>query len=157
MPDPTPQECAGQMLQLIGAQRDLFAKILDLSQRQLKLIEAGETDDLLRLLGEKQQLIARNEAINHVLVPLRPVWERQRENAGPRLRQPIEQTLEELQRLLTAVVELENRAQSQAQDAKEQTGQQVGRMQTGKAMLKAYGGATRRAAPPTARYHDNHS
>lgn len=149
----SPQECAAQMLRLLGSQRDLFAQILDRARRQLQLIDTGDTDALMRLLGEKQRLIQQNETINRELEPVRRQWEQFRDAAGAGLRQPIEQAFEQLRGHIAEVVELENQAQARAEKAKSEAGAQVGRMQTGKAMLKAYGGA-RRAAPPDPRFHD---
>lgn len=148
----TPRECAAQMLRLLTAQRDLFAEIREQAEKQLTLIEAGDADALLRLLVQKQRLIDRNEAVNAELEPIRVRWDAVRDHAGPELRGPVEAAMTELRAHLTAVIDLENQAKTRAQGTQSETTAQVGKMQTGKAMLKAYG--ARPGAAPVARFQD---
>lgn len=156
MPPPTdsPQRCGAEMLRLLTDQRDIFARLREYAVKQLEIIATGDADALLKLLAEKQRLIERNETLKKEIAPFQTQWEGVRERVGLEVRRAVEAMFADLRGHVAAVVELENQASTQAQGARSRTGDQVQKMQTGKAMLKAYGARRSVAAPPPARYHD---
>ena len=54
-----PADWAAELIDVFHAQRSLINELKPLAERQRALIEAGHTDALLELLGERQRIIDR--------------------------------------------------------------------------------------------------
>lgn len=153
---PPPEECASRLLGLLTAQGGIFAQVREQAGRLMGHIEAGDTDSLMRVLAEKQRLMRRNDALQAEMRPWLEAWERVRERAGAGLRGPVEAALSVLQGHMAAICEMEDAARVRLEGAKKDTGEQVARMQVGKAMIRAYGPRPA-GQPPPSRFSDSTS
>jgi hypothetical protein len=66
-------------LETFGDRRRCFADLLELSQRQLALVEQDDYPQLLGLLGGKQQIIGRLELIGRSRPRLWEEWREERD------------------------------------------------------------------------------
>ena len=63
--------CARRMARLVDDQHALCTELDGLSRSQSTLVESGDTDGVLEVLGQRQQLIDRISHLNEELAPLR--------------------------------------------------------------------------------------
>src|SRR5882724_12049033 len=98
---------ATDFLKTFRDRRQCFAELLELSQRQLGLVETDDYTQLLRLLGGKQQIIGRLEAISSASPGLWDDWRRARERLPAAARDACERTLAETEALLGQLLEHE--------------------------------------------------
>ncbi len=87
--------------------RQCFAELLELSQRQLGLVETDDYTQLMRLLAGKQQIIVRLETISRGAPRLWDDWRRERDQLPAASRAACEQTLAETEALLARLLEHE--------------------------------------------------
>ncbi len=148
----SPDQCGEELARLLDAQVDVCRLILKCSEKQQKLVEDRREDELLSLLTDKQRLIDQHQALSAKSQPLRDQWERDRAKAGPQTHNLVEMAWNQLKDVLDKIVRLEDASRALLQDQKAQVSLDIGKLQKGKILNKAYGGATR--PPPQARYSD---
>jgi len=118
--------------------RQCFADLLQISRNQLALVETDEYSQLLRLLGGKQQIIGRLEAISSRLPRLWDEWRRERERLAAGARQVCEQTLADTEALLAELLEHERTATEALARRRDQTAQQLAAVAGGSRVNQAY-------------------
>jgi hypothetical protein len=118
--------------------RRCFADLLRISQSQLELVETDDYSQLLRLLGGKQQIIGRLEAIAGLLPRLWDDWRRDRERLAPQVREACEQTLAETESLLAELLEHERVSTESLARRRDQTAQQLAAVAGGSRVNQAY-------------------
>ncbi|MCX7935128.1 MAG: flagellar export chaperone FlgN [Planctomycetota bacterium] len=118
----------------------LYRQIKQLSAKQRPLIAANDVEGLLRLLAEKQEIIAAAAAEAEKLGPWQERWEAARANVPEAERQVVEAAAADLRQILAEIVALEDEGQAAALSVREAAGAALTRLQKGKAMHKAYGG-----------------
>lgn len=149
----SPDQCAAELARLLKEQAVICEQLRDLSRRQVDLVNNRKEDDLLRLLAEKQKLIDRHESIYTLSKPLREDWEKCRDRASQPARAQAEAAWDNLRTILNEVVELEDASRTTLQSQQDKVGLDIHKIQRGKALHKAYGGATK-VPPPSAKYRD---
>jgi hypothetical protein len=147
----SPESRAAELLRSLQEQLDRYQDVKRLAERQRQMIEANDSEGLMRLLAEKQEQIARIGAIAAASASLRESWERERDAASPALRQRLEKTAEDLRAVLAEIVAIEDQGQAAILGAREAAGEAITKLQKGKAMHKAYGSGPR---PPGGRIGD---
>lgn len=118
--------------------RQCFADLLQISRSQLGLVETDDYSQLLRLLGGKQQIINRLEAISIREPQLWDKWRRERERIAPGARQDCEQTLAETESLLAELLEHERIATETLAHRRDQTARQLAAVAGGSRVNQAY-------------------
>ncbi len=118
--------------------RQCFADLLQISRSQLGLVETDDYTQLLRLLGGKQQIIGRLEAISGREPQLWDEWRRDRERLAPQARRDCEQTLAETETLLAALLEHERIATETLARRRDETAQQLAAVAGGSRVNQAY-------------------
>lgn len=74
--DPTARvNHARRLAELLDRQRELFRELDALSLRQGECVRAGSSDDLLRVLGERQRVVERLDEAACELAPYRERWD----------------------------------------------------------------------------------
>ncbi len=142
----------GQLAALLGEQLIQYQAVLDLSRQQNQAIAAGDTAGLMAILARKQQHIGEIDRLGTRAGPLRERWEERRESLPPERRRPVEEAVRQLREVLAQIVALEDQGQNSLRSGQQQTGQQIVKLQQGKALHKAYGGG--KQLPPSARFQD---
>lgn len=136
-----PSLSISQLIERLGEQRDLFGELIELAGHQRALIEAGRTDELLALLGRRQQRVDRLRQIGAELEPYRDRW-------GEFLAALPEQPRREIRGLLDALAASQREvAAIDARDADLLRGnqqrmlKQSGRIQQTSSAMRAYSAA----------------
>jgi hypothetical protein len=131
--------------------RQCFADLLELSRRQLQLVETDDYPQLLGLLGGKQQILGRLEAISIREPRLWDEWRRERDRVAVATRQACEQTLADTEVLLAELLEHERISTDTLARRREQTARQLQAVAGGSRVNQAYRDCL---APATHRHLD---
>ncbi len=150
-----PDQCAEQLAEFFLAQADVCGLILEKSKLQQTMVEERREDDLLVLLADKQKLIARQQALSVKAAPFRSQWEKgAREQAAPGARAKVEEAWNRLRGTLDEIMRLEDASRAVLEEQKGKVSLDIGLVQRGKAVNKAYGGAAAYRPPAAPRYSD---
>ena len=150
----TPNQCAQGLAGLLDAQAEVCRQILEKSKLQQQLVEERREDELLLLLAEKQRLIDKQQTLSAQAMQYRVQWEGSVGAAvGPDARADVERAWNSLREILDQVVKLEDASRAFLEEQKGKVSMDIGNLQRGKIVNKAYGGGGTRP-PPTARYRD---
>jgi hypothetical protein len=142
---------ANSFLRTFADRRQCIAELLELSQRQLDLVESEDYSRLLSLLGGKQQIISRLEAITSGRPRLWDDWRAERDRLAPRDRQACEQTLAETEALLARLLEQERVSTETLARRRDHTARELQSVTAGSRVNQAYGDSL---APVTHRFLD---
>ena len=151
MTDPETIALGARLEDLLLRQRTAYDRVLALALEQEACIGSGDTDGLMAVLGRKQKQIEAIQATDAALQPVLAAWESVREQAPAPDRERVEQALSGLRTVLQELVAVEDRSRAAAEDRRSDSGERVARLQTGKAMHKAYGQGP---STPGAHYKD---
>ncbi len=150
-----PAQCARELARFLNAQAEVCAKILAKSQLQQKLVEENREDELLSLLGDKQKLMDQNEKLAKQAEPFRTQWEGGlRDRAGKAEHALVENAWNKIRDTLDAIIKLEDVSRAYLEKQKNKVSIDIGNLQRGKILNKAYGGAASYRPPATPRYSD---
>lgn len=150
----SPDQCARELARLLDAQTLVCRDILEMSRKQQELVEERREDDLLSLLVDKQRLIDNHQKLSEQAQPYRSQWEASaRASAGPEAHAMVEKAWNGLRMVLDEIVTLEDASRAKLEEQKGKVSMDIGKLQRGKIVNKAYGGAGLRP-PPAARYSD---
>src|SRR5262245_12003199 len=125
-------------LETFADRRRCFADLLELSQRQLALVECDDYSQLLGLLGGKHQLIGRLEAIGRRRPHLWDEWRRERDHMPPPLRHACEAALAESEAILSRLLDCERTSTESLARRRDNTAQQLRSVATGSRVNQAY-------------------
>lgn len=150
-----PEECAESLAGALNAQADICRQILEKSREQQTMVEERREDELLSLLADKQRLIDQHQALAAKAAPFRAQWEeRARDQAGPAAHAKVEEAWNRLRETLDQIVQLEDASRAILEEQKSKVSLDIGKLQRGKAVNKAYGGAATYRPPSAPRYSD---
>ena len=151
----SPDQCAEQLAALLRSQADVCKLILEKTKMQQTMVEESREDDLLVLLADKQKLIDKHQGLAAKAAPFRDQWENgAREKAGPAAHAKVEEAWNTLRDTLDEIVKLEDVSRAFLEKQKSKVSLDIGNLQRGKAVNKAYGGAAVYRPPSTPRYSD---
>jgi hypothetical protein len=142
---------ASDFLTIFADRKQCFADLLDLSQRQLGLVEADDYTQLLGLLGGKQQIIGRLEALGRIRPALWDDWRAERERLAPSARKACEETLAQTEALLARLLEYERVSTEALARRRDQTARELRTLAAGSRVNQAYRDSL---APVTHRHLD---
>lgn len=149
-----PNKCAQELARLLDAQTDVCREILEKSKKQQQLVEERRESELLSLLDDKQKLIEKREKLNAETAPHRTQWENgAREAAGADAHAGVERAWNGLRDVLQEIIALEDASQAYLQEQKGRLSVDIGKLQRGKIVNKAYG-APAFKPPAQPRYSD---
>jgi|GEM_PF-771245 len=132
-------DAAGVFVSLLEQQRDLYARVQDAGQRQAALIERGDTQGLLVVLQERQQLIDGLGELNQQLIPHREAWSQGVEQQPTQRRAMVKSLLDEIQTLLNGILEQDEQDKANLQDRMSQVSGQLKQIGQGAQAARAYG------------------
>ncbi|MDR1534815.1 MAG: flagellar protein FlgN [Planctomycetota bacterium] len=142
-------DCATELIRLLRAQTGVCRQILDKSARQRELVAGDGENDLLALLAEKQELLDRQRRLAAEAGPHREKWENSaRARAPAPVRAEVEGAWNELRELFDRIVKLEDESQERLRERQRRLSVDIGNLQRGKIVNKAYGGNFRPPPPP---------
>lgn len=147
-----PNACANQLANQLEKQTEICVAIKRLSERQQVLVEERNENELLSLLGDKQELMDKHQTLFGKTQELRDKWESLKAQAKPESRTKVENAWERLKTVLNEVVTLEDASRGVLQEQQNKLSMNIGHIQKGKIANKAYGNSYR--APVAPRYSD---
>ncbi len=151
----SPDQCADQFAKLLLAQADVCGRILEKSRLQQTMVEERREDELLVLLADKQKLIDKHQDLAAKTAGVRDQWENgAREKAGASARAAVEAAWNALRGTLDEIVKLEDASRAVLEAQKGKVSLDIGNLQRGKALNRAYGGAATYRPPAAPRYSD---
>ena len=104
---------AAELVARLDRQRELYADLLDLSSRQVRIIEGeGGAERLLEVLGRKQVLINRLAELEQEMRPLKKSWQQSGGSLESPGRLEIAQSVCGLQSTLAELLALEERSRA---------------------------------------------
>lgn len=109
---------------LAARRRDLI-ELLELSRRQLQLIEADDYAQLVSVQGRKQQILERLNAISPAAPTLKDRWARDRDLLPPDDRRECDRTLAESESLLATLLEEEQASATRLVERRDETQKQL--------------------------------
>jgi flagellar biosynthesis/type III secretory pathway chaperone len=158
-PQPAPAVSADPqtLVDLLTRQRDFYAALGQLSDRQQQIIADGQTEQLLTVLSERQVLIDQLTATNAELAPLRSGMSQVTESAAPAVRQSIRDLVAQVQSMLHDIIQKDEKDRATLEESKARVGRQLSKVRTAPAAIHAYraNGYAHAAAPAAARFTDS--
>lgn len=127
-----------RVAELLSEQRDLYRQLARLSERQRGLITGDEPERLLALLSERQQLIDRLESIGVELRPYQANWRQVRAGLTDDEGRRVDGLLGEVNAILSEILKQDEADTALLSARKNQTQQQIGTIQTGRQVGRAY-------------------
>jgi predicted nuclease with TOPRIM domain len=100
---PSPGGGHARLAELLEQQESLFLRLDALSRRQSQLVLDEQTDDLLRVLGERQELVEALEQASREAEPYRRRWDEVLAAAAPAQRERIRAQVERLAQLAAEI------------------------------------------------------
>lgn len=137
----TAQREGRRLAEMLAQQRDAYRRLHELAQTQRGAIESEKPEELLRILGQRQRLIAELTEINEQLEPLRSRWGdiRPALPASERLR--ISELVDEVQHLLVGILDQDQGDCETLKQRAKQCRAGAASAATGKKLNAAYGAA----------------
>lgn len=133
--------CRGEtpsLLKLLIHQRDLYRQLKMLSDQQAALIAAGDTDQLLAILGQRQRMVDALTTTNRDLAAYRKASPDLQAGLLPGQREEVRTLMDEVDALLHGIIEQDDRDRQQLQSAQQAVGAQIKQVARGGAAVNAY-------------------
>ncbi len=144
---PSMGERTGRLVELLEEQRTCYRQLKALAEKQRKLISDEDPEALLKILGERQQLVDRLTELNRELQPFRQEWAGTYTQMKSDRRQYVQEVLDEINTLLGSIMLMDKEDSRLLSARKESIRQQVvqtasGRMANTAYAAHAYAGAS---------------
>jgi hypothetical protein len=127
-----------RLIDLLTGQRDLFASLIELAGRQRELIETGQTDELLSLLGRRGELVSRLQSLAAHVEPYRRRWEPFLAARPEGQRQTIGRLLDQLRDHQRTIAAIDARDSDLLRQGQKQLRVEAGQIQQASGALRAY-------------------
>lgn len=124
---------------LLTRQQELFDRLDTLSRRQAGLIQSDETDRLLGLLNERQDIIERIALTNTELEPYRGRWDAFLKELTEASRDRVKVRLEAVAQLAGTIALRDEADRRELQSRRDAMVTELSKMATGRGALAAYG------------------
>lgn len=144
---PQPNE-ASTLVTLLTRQRDHYRELKSLSDRQQTLVAAGQPEQLLSVLGQRQTHVEALTTLNEQLAPLRPRMSEVAETAPAAVRDTLRGLVDEVQELLEAIIAQDEQDKQRLAQGRDAVKQELGKLSRTPAALSAYKSAAPQAGQP---------
>ena len=130
-----------RLARILESQRDLCVTLEALSRQQAELIALGDTDGLLRVLGERQGVVDEVARLSEELEPLRGVWEAGAASVEAAVRSRITSVVEEIGRLMETIGARDEADSQSLEERRSTVARELGDISRGRGALAAYAAA----------------
>jgi len=141
----------GRLRELLAEQESLFLRLEALSKQQSRFVEDEQTDDLLRVLGERQGVIEALERAARELEPYRTQWEAVLAGARPEQRERFSRQVEQLAELAVSIAARDDADRRVIEDRRDKLAGDLAGMGRVRGAVAAYGPAK---SQPGAKFQD---
>ncbi len=142
---------AEQLRDGLRQEREIYQVLAELTHRQGKILSEGRTEEILQLARTKEHELARIEEIEVHLAPLKKNWPEFRERVSDSLRTQVEKELAAIEEVLRELIDRETEGQSEFEQKRKHTAEQLRKLEGGRRMSQAYGAG----APQKTRFLDH--
>ncbi len=123
----------------LSAQKAIYMQILGLAHDQSRFVASGESESLMAVLAARSQLIQKVAPLDAELRPYKGRWQEVLDGLPTGDRRVVGGLLQEVQRLLSEILEMDERDKDLLVRQKTVVGGEIRRTVTGKALNRAYG------------------
>lgn len=152
-PDTTFTPDVPELMDLLTRQRDLYLRLKGLSDQQASFIDAGDTEQLLGILSQRQALVDALGRINGDLTPYRESWSEVSDRLPEARRGEVHGLLDEVESLLAGILAQDEAAGKRLAEAQQKIGGELTQAARTGSAIRAYGHAP--AARGGARFADH--
>ncbi len=131
----------GTLLRALAGEKALYQQILTLARQQSQYVATGETEALMTVLGARSRLIEQVIPLDRELQPYKGRWQEVLDGLPAADRKAVGGLLQDVQRLLADILELDERDKEALVRQKSVVGTEIKRTVTGAALNRAYGKA----------------
>ena len=142
--------CSARLVRLVERQHGQFTTLAGLSDRQRAAIDAGDSDELLRVLGERQTIVDQITATGDELAPFQRRWDELIRALNADDRAALSQRVAELQELSQRVAEHDERDRLALETRRAALVDDIAGVVKSRGAIAAYGGQR----PGGPRFHD---
>ena len=142
---------ASEFLTIFQTCREHWRDLLELSRRQMALIEADDYPQLLSLLGQKQRILGRLDELKQQHPGLRERWLSRREAVDPELGDDCDHVLAETEAILAELMKEEQVSTERLTGRRDKTQRELQAIANATDVHKAYRDSL---APATHRHLD---
>jgi hypothetical protein len=129
------------LVALLTEQRDAYRQLSALGAQQGDLIAAGQTEQLLTVLSQRQTWVDRIGKLNEQLTPYHASWEQLSRSLDDQQRPRIGQLLDEVKTLLNEQLQQDDKDREQLLAAQQKIGSQLSQTARTGSALHAYKGS----------------
>jgi len=128
-----------EALKALRAERDIYARVLELTRRQRTLAESGNAEQLLAVLAEKGKLAEEAAQVSEASRELKSRWSELAPTLGGGHAAEGQRLLDEVVDVLKQVLAEEDACQQAIGQRREGTMEELLRLQKGRRIARAYG------------------
>lgn len=123
----------------LSGQKAIYMQILGLAQDQSRFVASGESESLMAVLAARSRLIQQVSPLDAELRPYKGRWQEVLDGLPSGDRKIVGGLLQEVQRLLSEILEMDERDKDSLVRQKTVVAGEIKRTVTGRALNKAYG------------------
>lgn len=123
---------------IFTAHRECCRQMLELSRRQIRLIEEDDYTQLLTLLGKKQKLLTRLEEFSKHRPQIRELWKSTRDSLDVESRRQCEELLDDTEALLADLTQQEQSSTDRLEKRRCSVQQELSNISAGGRVNEAY-------------------
>jgi hypothetical protein len=131
---PSPEWIVGRLAQM----RELYTRLDELSREQSSLIDSGDTDSLLHLLGRRERLVEQIGQVGAELEPYRRRWGELIESLPEPVRGDVKRGVEHLSALAGAIASRDEDDRRTMEDQRRAVNSELAELSRGRSALAAY-------------------
>jgi hypothetical protein len=139
-----------RLVRLLGEQRDVYARLKELSAQQRGLIAGDRSEALLAILGERHALVKTLVRLNDELAPYRRAWDDVYAGLPAAQRRDVSQLLKEVNDLLRVILTTDQEDGAMLAARKQAVAGEIVGLAGTRSASSAYARAARAAAAPAA-------
>lgn len=130
---------AARLLDSLSRQRDRYASVAGISERQRALLESNDMDALIDLIDQKRRLLLEIESIKKETADLMERWPSLRASAPAETVRGVEAVVEETRALLERILRIEEEDRARFEQGRQERADELRKLQMRKKMRDAYG------------------
>ncbi len=147
-----PDRWAPKLDAILEEQRVCVDALDRLSQTQRSLIESGDSDGLLQVLAERQEMLDRFQRATEDFVPYRENWEQLIEHLPARRQRTFNDRVRDLAELIMTIAQRDGEDRTALEKRRNNVADELHSMSRAKSAMAAY--SPRRGTKTTPRYQD---
>jgi hypothetical protein len=139
---------ADPIVEALRGQVDCYRRLTKLAAQQHEHVQQGRTEQLLEVLGQRQELLDRLAGLERVVAPAKKQWAQFAATLADRARGEAEALLAETRRLLAEITAVDSNDMLVLQQRKLNLGRQINQASSARQVNRNYAAAAYGKRPP---------